>query len=162
MIAATYSPPSCVGGAPSAQRRRTSYRSAALSRGSPAASTQMTKTGVLPTRANRDDVANLDVVIGDNNAVDEQFDKLSPLDEGGACEACLDPVAKLLSPLHLGRHIQMACRLGFQVLVLLRQALALLLHRAAPPLILGERHHPAQIRLGQPRHLLVEAHLSFA
>jgi len=124
--------------------------------------TQMTKTGVLPTRASRDDVANLDLVVGHHHAVDEQFDELSPLDEGGACEARLDPVAKLLSPLHLGRHIHMACRLGFQVLVLLRQALVLLRHLAAPSLILGERHHPAQIRLGQPLQLLVEAHLSSA
>jgi len=47
------------------------------------------------------------------------------------------------------------------VLVLLRQALLFLLHRAAPPLILGQRHHPAQVRLRQPLQLLVEARRSF-
>jgi hypothetical protein len=74
--------------------------------------TQMTKTNVFARRAGRDDIADLDVAIGNDDPVDQQHDQLTLLLEGGLSETLLytlterfyggDQPRDLLLPIHLG------------------------------------------------------------
>ncbi|HET8631023.1 MAG TPA: IS701 family transposase, partial [Thermomicrobiales bacterium] len=118
--------------------------------------TQMTKAGLLAARAGRDHIADLDVAVGDHHPVDEELDELPLPLERGVGQARLDPAAELLGPAHLGRHVRLLGRLDLEVLALPREPGLLLLHLAAPALVLGQRHDPAQVGLGQPLELLVE------
>jgi hypothetical protein len=56
----------------------------------------MTKTDVLALGAGGEDVADLDLVAGHDDAVDEQFHQFSPLIEGGVLKADGDPLAERL------------------------------------------------------------------
>jgi len=47
----------------------------------------MTKSDVLALGTGREDVADLDLIARDHNSVDEQFDQLPLLIEGGSLEA---------------------------------------------------------------------------
>src|SRR5262249_47190396 len=58
--------------------------------------TQMTKSHLFAGRRRRDDVADLDVAVGDHHAVNEQLNELAPLVEGGVGEPDLYPVAEVL------------------------------------------------------------------
>src|SRR5215470_7400050 len=51
--------------------------------------TQMTKPDVLTGRRRREDVADLDITVCDDHAINEQFDQLAALVEGGACKSAL-------------------------------------------------------------------------
>ena len=57
--------------------------------------TQMTKAPALTVGTERDDIADLDLVFGDHDAVDQQFDKLAPLVEVGLGQPALHPLAEL-------------------------------------------------------------------
>src|SRR5262245_47547350 len=56
---------------------------------------QVAKPGVCAGVGGRDDVADLDVAVGDHHAVDEQLDELAPLLEGGAVQPAPQPLAEL-------------------------------------------------------------------
>jgi hypothetical protein len=56
----------------------------------------MTKPDVLALGAGGEDVANLDLVARHDDPVDEQFDQLPPLIEGGVPKAGGDPLAERL------------------------------------------------------------------
>jgi hypothetical protein len=58
--------------------------------------TQMTKPHVLTGGRGRDDVADLDVAVGDDHPVNEQFHQLALLLEGGLGESSLYPLAECL------------------------------------------------------------------
>lgn len=60
--------------------------------------TQLAKRAVRAFGGGRQDVADLDLVIGDDDAVDEQFGELPPLGEGGGGEAGPDGLAEALDP----------------------------------------------------------------
>src|SRR5215468_7191521 len=53
--------------------------------------TQMTKTHVLTGRRHRDHIANLDVRVGDDHAVNEEFNQLPLLFPGCLLKAALHP-----------------------------------------------------------------------
>lgn len=55
----------------------------------------MTKAPALCVGAERDDIADLDLVFGDHDAVDQQFHKLSALGEVGLGQPALYPLAEL-------------------------------------------------------------------
>ena len=60
--------------------------------------TQLAKRAVRPPGGGREHVADLDLVLGDDDAVDEQLGELPPLGEGGGGEAGPDGLAEALDP----------------------------------------------------------------
>ena len=56
--------------------------------------TQMTKAGVFAGGAGGDDVADFDLVVGDHDPIDQQFDERAFLLERGVGQAGADPLAK--------------------------------------------------------------------
>ena len=56
--------------------------------------TQMTKAGVLAGGAGGDNVADFDLVVGDHDPIDQQFDQRAFLRERGVGQAGADPLAK--------------------------------------------------------------------
>jgi Insertion element 4 transposase N-terminal/Transposase DDE domain len=60
--------------------------------------TQLAKRAVRPLGGGREHVADLDLVAGDDHAVDEQFGEQPPLLEGGGGEAGPDGLAEALDP----------------------------------------------------------------
>jgi hypothetical protein len=57
--------------------------------------TQMTKTPARTVGAERDSIADLHLVVGDHDAVDQQFHELSALGEVGLGQPALHPLAEL-------------------------------------------------------------------
>ena len=57
--------------------------------------TQMTKAGVFASGAGGDDVADFDVVVGDHDSVDQQFDQCAFLRERGVGQAGLGSAGKM-------------------------------------------------------------------
>ncbi len=68
--------------------------------------TQLAKRAVRPVGGDREDVADLDVVVGDDDAVDEQLGELPPLLEGGGGQAVPDGLAEGLDPVGDGAEFQ--------------------------------------------------------
>src|SRR5204862_4870357 len=60
--------------------------------------TQLAKRAVRPVGGGREHVADLDVAVGDDDAVDEQLGQLPPLGEGGGGQAGADSLAECLDP----------------------------------------------------------------
>ena len=59
---------------------------------------QLAKRAVRPVGGGREHVADLDVAVGDDDAVDEQLGELPPLVEGGGGQAIPDGLAECLDP----------------------------------------------------------------
>ena len=57
--------------------------------------TQMTKTPARTVGAERDSIADLHLVVGDHDPVDQQFDELAALGEVGLGQPALHPLAEL-------------------------------------------------------------------
>ena len=68
--------------------------------------TQLAKRAVRPVGGGREDVADLDLVVGDYHAVDEQFGELTPLLEGGGGEPGADGLAECLDAVGDGVQFQ--------------------------------------------------------
>jgi len=64
--------------------------------------TQLAKRAVWPFGGGRQDVADLDLVVGDDHAVDEQLGQLPALLEGGGGEPGPDGLAEALDPVGRG------------------------------------------------------------
>ena len=60
--------------------------------------TQVAKGPVWPVGGGGQDVADLDLVVGDDDAVDEQLGQLPPLGEGGGGQSAPDGMAEALDP----------------------------------------------------------------
>ena len=60
--------------------------------------TQLAKRAVRPVRGSREHVADLDVAVGDDDAVDKQLGQLPPLLEGGGGQPGPDSLAECLDP----------------------------------------------------------------
>ena len=80
--------------------------------------TQIAEADGLGARAGGDDVADLDVTIHHDDAVDEQFDQLAPLLEGCARLAGLDALAKRLDGAHHAGDLRLAIGLRRKLLAL--------------------------------------------
>src|SRR5215813_3138191 len=59
-------------------------------------STQITKFGKFPTRGGGDNVPDLELVVGDDNAVNEEFDELPLLVKGSVLKTCLNALTEIL------------------------------------------------------------------
>jgi hypothetical protein len=83
----------------------------------------MTKRGGFPLGACGDDVPNLHLVGGDDDAIDQQFHPLSALGERELVQGRLHLPAKRFESLGQGRDIHLLLRLSLQLAQLLRQSL---------------------------------------
>ena len=68
--------------------------------------TQLAKRAVRPVRGDREHVADLDLAVGDDHAVDEQFGELPSLFEGGGGQLGPDGLAECLDPVGDGAEFQ--------------------------------------------------------
>jgi len=77
--------------------------------------TQLAKRAVRPVGRDREDVADLDVAVGDDDAVDEQLGQLPPLGEAGGGEAGPDGLAECLDTVGDGAELQPLAGGGVQL-----------------------------------------------
>jgi transposase len=119
--------------------------------------TQMTKTDVLAGRRRREHLADLDIIVRDDHTVDEQFDQLALLLEGGLLQTALEALAHGFDRLREASQIPLLLRIGLQLVVLALHRLHLLLQGRSTPLVFGERHDPVEIGLCQAFDLAGEA-----
>jgi hypothetical protein len=124
--------------------------------------TQLTKAGVFTLVASGQHVADLDVAIGDNHAVDEQQHELPALLEGGRGKPVLHARAEGLEGCGDAGELLLTRSVAAELLLLAGQGLDALLEIAPPPLILIERNNRSEIGVGEPFDLLVQARLATA
>jgi hypothetical protein len=122
----------------------------------------MAKADGLGAWAGGDNVADLDVALRYDDAVDEQLDQLASLLEGRAGQSGLDALAERLDGAHHAGDPRLAIGLRRELLPLADEPLALLLKLAPAPLILRERHDGPEIGRRQPLQLPVELALAAA
>jgi hypothetical protein len=80
--------------------------------------TQLAKRAVRPVGGGREHVADLDVAVGDDDAVDEQLGQLPPLLEGGGGQAGADGLAEGLDPAGDGAEFQLLPGGGIELALL--------------------------------------------
>jgi hypothetical protein len=119
--------------------------------------TQMTKTDMFTARLCRKDVANLHVVIGDHDPVDEQLDELPTLFERRVSEPCLDALTEIVEVAHRSGQLLVALGLVHQLLLLVGECLVLLVKVSSSALIFGERDDAMPVDVGKPLALLLHA-----
>ena len=85
---------------------------------------QLAKGAVRPVGGSREHVADLDLVVGDDDAVDEQLGELPPLGEGGGGEPGADGLAECLDPVGDGAEFQPLPGRGIQLALLGEQGVA--------------------------------------
>ena len=120
--------------------------------------TQMTKTYVLAGGRRRDHLADLDIIVRDDHPVDEQFDELALLLEGGVLETAVEALAHGFDRRRKASQVPLLLlRIGLQLGELALHRLHLLLQARSTPLVFGERHDPLKIGLRQAVALAGEA-----
>ena len=117
----------------------------------------MTKARVLAARSGRDDVANLDRVIGHDDTVDEEFDQLAALLECGLGEAALDTPAEGRDGGQRLRQVDLLRDTRLEVAPLLLVGLAALVEIMPAALVFLARADALQVGGRQPLQLLPEA-----
>ena len=85
---------------------------------------QLAKRAVRPVGGGREHVADLDVAVGDDNAVDEQLGQLASLLEGGGGQPGPDGLAECLDPVGDGAEFQLLPGRGVQLALLGEQGVA--------------------------------------
>jgi hypothetical protein len=123
---------------------------------------QMTKTGLLASRAGRDDVTDLDVRVRDHHAVNQQFDQLAFLLKGGARQARLHPLTEVRHRRGEGRQMRVLIGMLVQLLVLGLQSVQFALEVRPPAFVFGQGNDGTQVGLRQAVQLRGETHLSLA
>src|SRR5439155_17977061 len=118
---------------------------------------QMAKADRLALWGGREDVADLDLAVGDDHAIDEQEQQLPPLLERRGREPLLDAPAEVRERGRHARQFAVAFRLAIELTLLLGQALLLLLQRAATALVFVQRDDPAQVGVREAVELLPQA-----
>jgi hypothetical protein len=122
----------------------------------------MTKTDVLTALAGRDDIADFHLIPGDNHPIDQKFDQLSLLFEGGCLQAGVHALAERL---HRGGQpcgFVETMRLPLQFFLLPYQRGLALFQVYTAALVLGQRNHATQVRFGQTLQLLLQTHVAAA
>src|SRR4051812_32277544 len=118
--------------------------------------TQMTKRHPLAGRAERDGVADLDLAVGDQHAVDQQLHELPLAREVGAGQARPNPPAEVGGRGRPAGELGPPVHLRLQLIGLPAQRLEPLLQRLSAALVLGQRDGGEQVRLGQAFQLPLE------
>jgi len=119
--------------------------------------TQMTKTDLFATGLSREDVADLDFIVGHDHAVDQQLDQLPTLRKSGAGESYLDPLTKVVKMAHDPGQFLAPFGLSRQLRFLVGQCGLFLIEFPSAALILGKRDHLMQIRVSEPVTLTLHA-----
>jgi hypothetical protein len=78
----------------------------------------MTKGRCLSLGTGRHHVSNLDLILVDNHAINEQFRELSLLSKGTLGQGRLDTLAKGCKPLRYGRHLDLLLGLSLKLVQL--------------------------------------------
>ena len=118
--------------------------------------TQMTKGGGFPRRTGWQDVADLDLAVRDDDAVDQEFDQLSALGKIQVFQGRLKALAEASDSFRQFGHIDLALRLGVQLTQLVRQAVVGLLHLLSFALEFVAANYLGQVGIQQPRLLTLE------
>src|SRR5215213_10972133 len=117
---------------------------------------QSRKGRVLPLRAGWDDITDLDGTVGDDHAVDQQFEQC-PLPVEICCsQAFLDTPAERLSMSGQPGCLVLALGVVREVQLLTLQCQQTGVGVAPATLVLGQRHHASKGGLGEPLEVLAE------
>jgi hypothetical protein len=122
----------------------------------------MTKTHLLAACRGRDHVADLDLLIRDDHAVDQQFDQLAFVFKAGLLEPRAHPLAKLLHGLGDPCQLHVFGGAGFQLTQLGGESLQPLFQFLPSPLVFFQENHARQIGLRQPLDLVLDIHARLA
>jgi hypothetical protein len=122
----------------------------------------MTKTDVLALEAGGEHVTNLDLVARHDDPVDEQFDQLPPLIEGGGLQAGRDSLAERFQRGREPERLVESVGLAREPPLLLGERRVPGRDLDAAALILGERDDAAEVGLGEPLELLGQRGLALA
>jgi hypothetical protein len=87
----------------------------------------MTKTDVLAGGGRRNHVADLDIPVRDDHAIDEQFNQLAFVFERGVVEVALEALAEVRDGLREPSQVESALRIGLEVVHLAFHSLHLVL-----------------------------------
>ena len=113
----------------------------------------MTKTDMLAARIGGDDVPYLHLLVGDDHPVDQQLYQPTSLLEGGIGKSSTHSLAEILYRTDHAGELRSLLRLRLQLPLLTRERLIPVLQISAPSLVLGQRDHLPEVRLGQPLRL---------
>ncbi len=117
---------------------------------------QVTKADVRTGICRRNNVADFDLVVGDNHTIDQQFDQLTPLGKGGLLQPNLEPLTDRLDVGDGRSNLQQLLTVVGQLPLLHLQIVALLDQLALPALKLGQLNRLRQIGGQQALALAVE------
>jgi SRSO17 transposase len=118
--------------------------------------TQLAKRAVRPVRGCGEHVADLDLVAGNDHAVDEQLGQLPPLLEGGGGEPGADGLAECLDAVGDGLQFQPLSGGGVQLALLGRQGGAAAVQLVPLALEFGQGDDLGQVGVEQPLLLAVQ------
>src|SRR5918995_81942 len=113
----------------------------------------MTKTHVFALGTRGDHVAYLYLLVGDDHPIDQELHQTAFLLEGGIGQAATHSLAEILYGTDHAGEFRSLLRLRLQLPLLARERLVPLLQIPASPLILRQRDHLPEVRLGQPLKL---------
>ena len=122
----------------------------------------MTKADPLALGAQRDDVADLDLAIGDEHPIDQQLHQLALLGEVGAGQTGPNSLAEVRGRGRPAGELDPPIRLRFQLGGLHHQCLQPLLQRLPPALVFRQRDDGEQVGLGQAFQLPLEVATALA
>jgi hypothetical protein len=106
---------------------------------------QMTKPNGWTVAGGGNNIADLDITIRDNDAVNEEFDQLAALSKGCVGKTLLDLFTKLPNGRHDLRDGLMLIHLRLQLLLLPLQSLQMFVQRLPTVAIVRQRHGPGLI-----------------
>jgi hypothetical protein len=116
--------------------------------------TQMTKTHMFAAGMGGDRIADLDVRVGDDHPVDQEFEQLALLVKTGVVQADSDAGAEVVNAEAEAGDRLLASGLGTELGLLFSQGLPALFQFASPPLVLGQRNDALQVGFRQAVELL--------
>ena len=122
----------------------------------------MTKTCLLRSRAGRNHIANLDVTVGHNDAVNQQLDQLPFLRKRCRGQSVLHPSAEILDATATPASSCRRSTCALQLSLLLGESLGAALQVLPAAAILLERDDTRKIGLGEALQLLLKTSLSTA
>lgn len=108
----------------------------------------MTKTDEFALGGGREDIANLDITIGDDDAINQKFDQLTLLLKGRVFQTSLDTLTEVFHVRHQPGEFVLALYLGGQQLELVLKRTLSLFHLLASSMVFDERNDTAQIGIG--------------
>ena len=117
---------------------------------------QLAKRAMRPIGGDREHVADLDLVVGNDHPVDEQLGQLPPLLERGGGESGADGLAECLDPVGDGAEFQPQPRRGIQLALLGEQRGAAAVQFLPLAFQLRQRDHLGEVGVEQPLLLALE------